>query len=341
MIAICQFPEIFSDCFAGICPTCPHISIKIDNLNQTRCAMQQINYPKNYRQRFFIENSVVRGDVVRLTDAYQTVIAQKPYPSALQSLLGEMLVAASLLIGTLKIDGKLSIQLQSSEKSPLLNWAMAECDHTGAVRALASFDSQGDAQQTWQALKTSDEAFGQLGEGVLFISIHPDKGEAYQGIVERVSNNLGECLAHYQKQSAQIPTIIKLATDQSAAGGILVQLLPQSQADKDADPDLWSRLTMLTHTLKSEEITQLQANEILYRLYHEEEVVLPQLTPLQFQCTCSQQKSEGAILQLGQADAQQALKAHGGELTLDCGFCGQIYRFDEATIQQLFCENHF
>lgn len=39
------------------------------------------------------------------------VIAQKDYPVALQKLLGEMLVAASLLIGTLKIDGRLSIQL--------------------------------------------------------------------------------------------------------------------------------------------------------------------------------------------------------------------------------------
>lgn len=297
--------------------------------------MSQV-YPANYRQRFFIDGSVVRGDVVRLTDAYQTVIAQKDYPVAIKALLGEMLVSASLLIGTLKIDGRLSIQLQTSDENARLSWAMAECDHTGAVRALAGFAQDDEADAVWQTLTTSDDAFAQMGAGVLFISIHPAKGEAYQGIVERVSTNLGECLAHYQKQSAQIPTIIKLASDDSTAGGMLVQLLPQTQADKDNDPDLWDRLSVLTSTIKAEELTGLDANEILYRLYHEEEVVLPEPTPLQFACTCSQQKSEGAIIQLGLDDAKQAVAAHGGKLVLDCGFCGTEYQFDEKAVEALF-----
>ena len=72
-----------------------------------------VNDMRDERQRFFIEQSPVRGDVVRLADSYQQIIAQKDYPVALQKLLGEMLVAASLLIGTLKIDGRLSIQLQN------------------------------------------------------------------------------------------------------------------------------------------------------------------------------------------------------------------------------------
>ncbi|UXZ04047.1 Hsp33 family molecular chaperone HslO [Moraxella nasicaprae] len=297
--------------------------------------MSQV-YPANYRQRFFIDGSVVRGDVVRLTDAYQTVIAQKDYPVAIKALLGEMLVSASLLIGTLKIDGRLSIQLQTSDENARLSWAMAECDHTGAVRALAGFAQDDEADAVWQTLTTSDDAFAQMGAGVLFISIHPAKGEAYQGIVERVSTNLGECLAHYQKQSAQIPTIIKLASDDSTAGGMLVQLLPQTQADRDNDPDLWDRLSVLTSTIKADELTGLDANEILYRLYHEEEVVLPEPTPLQFACTCSQQKSEGAIIQLGLDDAKQAVAAHGGKLVLDCGFCGTEYQFDEKAVEALF-----
>lgn len=293
----------------------------------------------NYRQRFFISHSAVRGDVVRLTDAYQTVIDQKAYPAAIKALLGEMLVSASLLISTLKIDGKLSIQLQNSDEHAKLNWAMAECDHTGAVRALAGFDAGSeDDQAFWQSLSSSNQAFAQLGAGVLFISIHPEQGEAYQGIVERVSDDLGECLAHYQKQSAQIPTIIKLATSEASAGGVLVQLLPQTDADKENDPDLWDRLIALTSTLKDEEITDLLADEILYRLYHEEEVVLPEPTPLHFACTCSLDKSQGAIMQLGYDEAKQAVAAHGGVLVLDCGFCGKEYPFDEQAIEALFTD---
>ena len=299
--------------------------------------MSALELSKEYRQRFFIENAPVRGDVVKLTDSFATVIAQKVYPKALELLLGEMLVAASLLIGTLKISGRLSIQLQSTNESSLLRFAMAECDHTGAVRALASFNAQDDAQrQYWQSISSSDEAFALLGNGVLFISVHPEFGESYQGIVERVSDNLGECLAYYQKQSAQIPTLIKLASDDMAAGGILVQLLPQSQTDKEDDPDLWNRLTVLTNTLKEQELTTLAADEILYRLYHEEQVILPQATPLHFACTCSEQKSQGAIIQLGQEEALNVVAAHGGILTLDCGFCGKAYRFDEQAVSVLF-----
>lgn len=290
-----------------------------------------------YRQRFFIENSPVRGDVVRLTDSFATVIAQKAYPKALQALLGEMLVSASLLISTLKIDGKLSIQLQSSDENALLRFAMAECDHTGAVRALAGFDAYDDDRRAiWQHAHTSDDAFALMDKGVLFISIHPEFGESYQGIVERVSDNLADCLAHYQKQSAQIPTLIKLATTDRTAGGILVQLLPQSEADKENDPDLWDRLTALTDTIKAEELTDLPANEILYRLYHEEQVVLPPPVPVYFACTCSPQKSEGAILQLGEDEALQVVDAHGGVLVLDCGFCGREYCFDKAQVKKLF-----
>ncbi len=290
-----------------------------------------------YRQRFFINHSPVRGDVVNLSNAFTTVIAQKAYPKALQALLGEMLVASSLLISTLKIKGKLSIQLQAMNETSLLKFAVAECDHTGAVRGVASFvDETDDQRAIWQGASCSDDAFALLDNGVLFISIHPETGDSYQGIVERVSDSLSECLAHYQKQSAQIPTLIKLATNEQNAGGILVQLLPQSDDDKANDPDLWDRLTALTDTVKADELTELPANEILYRLYHEEEVVLPDSESLHFACTCSSEKSQGAIVQLGVEQALQMATEHGGALALDCGFCGKEYRFDANDIENLF-----
>ncbi|PID37100.1 MAG: redox-regulated molecular chaperone Hsp33, partial [Pseudomonadales bacterium] len=229
---------------------------------------------QDHRQRFFIKDSPVRGDAVRLSRSYATIIAQKDYPEAIKQLLGEMLVSASLLIGTLKIEGRLSIQLQSSDDnsndgssdSGLLKWAMAECDHEGNLRALADWKQDTPAQQqAWTQMTTANEAFKQLGElnkGVMFINIQPlenghKSGQAYQGIVERSHDNLADCLAHYQKQSAQIPTIIKLACDGLQAGGLLVQLLPLSQeeqmieeqAKNAGDDDLWTRLSVLTNTI--------------------------------------------------------------------------------------------
>lgn len=297
------------------------------------------------RQRFYFEQSPVRGDVVRINDSLRTILQQKDYPIALQKLLGEMLVAASLLIGTLKIEGRLSIQLQNSgaaanTEEDSLTWAMAECDHQGHIRGLAEWTG------AWQSAQTANDAFaklGKVGEGVLFINIQPDatygtQAEGYQGIVERVADNLADCLAHYQQQSVQIPTLINLACDGEQAGGIVLQLLPRTTEEEyeTVDNDLFPRLKILTKTLKAEELTTLPADEILYRLYHEEDVVTAHPMSLTFACTCSQQKSESAIFQLGKPAALEIANEHGGAVALDCGFCGHVYRFDKNAINEIF-----
>ena len=296
------------------------------------------------RQRFFIEDSPVRGDVVRLSRSYATIIAQKPYPEAIKRLLGEMLTAAGLLIGTLKINGRLSLQLQSSDSNSLLNWAMAECDQDGVIRALASWKADTAEQaQAWEAKTSANEAFAELGaagEGVLFINIQPEHGEAYQGIVERSHDNLADCLAHYQKQSAQIPTLISLASDGLQAGGILVQLLPRRDDEEQdkVDSDLWPRLSVLTRTIKPTELTSLPANELLYRLYNEEDVVLPESVSLTFGCTCSREKCETAIAQIGEEEAMDIVAEQGGHIEMDCGFCGAVYRFDQDAVSAIFAD---
>ena len=308
-------------------------------------------HDNDLRQRFFIEDSPVRGDVVRLSRSYATMIAQKPYPEAIKRLLGEMLTAASLLISTVKINGRLSIQLQSSDSDSLLNWAMAECDQDGIIRALASWKGETDEQvQAWENMTHAKEAFAELGatgQGVLFINIQPDGGEPYQGIVERSHDNLADCLAHYQKQSAQIPTLINLASDGLQAGGILVQMLPRTaeeiykvEQNEDAgiDDDLWTRLSVLTRTLKAEELTTLDTNEILYRLYNEEKVVAPEPVALSFGCTCSREKCEMAIEQIGEAEALDIVAEQNGSFEMDCGFCGEIYKFNKDDVAVIFSE---
>lgn len=284
----------------------------------------------DYRQRFFVKDSPVRGEVVKLTDSYRQVLDKKPYPPALKSLLGELLAAACLLAGTLKIKGRLSIQLQANDNQSPLRWAMAECSSTGSVRALAEFC--GD----WEDKKSAKEAFLSLGLGVLFINLHQD-GKDYQGIVEKTSDSLADCLSHYQKQSAQIPTFIKLASKDGVAAGILLQKLPQNASDKD-DKDLWQRMQILAHTLKDEEMTCLDSGELLHRLYHEEAIVLPDSTPISFACTCSYDKSQSAIINLGQSEADDII-AKDHTIVLDCGFCGASYRFDGDEVARLFARH--
>ncbi len=285
------------------------------------------------RQRFYIEDSPVRGEVVHLEETLQTILAQRDYAPAVQVLLGEMLSATALLASTLKIKGRISLQIQASGS---FKWAMAECNHLGEVRALADYETD----PRFNAADSSSTVLSTLISPVLFINIEPEFGERYQGIVALDKPNLAGCLMQYYDLSAQIPTRIVLASSAQRAGGLLIQLLPRNSEEEQerVDQDLWPRLTMLTETLKIEELTDLESSEILYRLYNEEEVRLPEVEVLKFGCTCSKERCAQALEQIG-AEAVRETLEHQNQIIMDYQFCNTQYSFSAEEALGLFGEH--
>lgn len=281
------------------------------------------------RQRFFIEHSPVRGDVVQLDSTLHTILRQRHYPTVLNRFLGELLVGAALLASTLKIKGRLSIQAQGQGE---LRWAMAECSDQGELRGLVDYAEEAD----WASMTDTADVLALLQGGVLFINIEPEGGERYQGIVALDQPSLAECLTGYYAQSAQIPTRIVLGCDGHTAGGLLIQLLPRRNDEHEhTDSDLWPRLQMLTQTLTAEELCSLSAHELLHRLYHEEDVRLPEAEALRFGCTCSRERCEMALLQVGRESVEDILR-DDAEVRMDCQFCNTQYRFGAEEALGLF-----
>lgn len=95
---------------------------------------------------------------------------------------------------------------------------------------------------------------------------------------------------------------------------------------------------MLTETLKPEELTDLPANEILYRLYNEEEVRLPDVEQLKFGCTCSKQRCANALIQIGVDAVHETLEAQN-PIQMDCQFCNARYEFTAEEALALFGEH--
>ena len=285
------------------------------------------------RQRFFIEDSPVRGEVVHLEEALQTILKQRDYLPAVQVLMGEMLCATALLASTLKIKGRISLQIQASGT---FKWAMAECNHLGEVRALADYEQD----PRFLSAEDSSTVLKSLVSPVLFINIEPEFGERYQGIVPLDKGNLAECLIQYYDLSAQIPTRIVLASNAERAGGLLIQLLPRNSEEEQqrVDEDLWPRVTMLTETLKAEELTDLDVNEILYRLYNEEQVRLPEVEALRFGCTCSKERCANALIQIGVSAVRETLE-YQNPITMNCQFCSTQYSFSAEEALSLFGEH--
>ena len=282
------------------------------------------------RQRFYIENCPVRGEVVHLEKVLQTILAQRDYPQAIQVLLGEMLSATALLASTLKIKGRISLQIQAAGT---FKWAMAECNHLGELRASADYEEDSHFDQA----ENSSTIFKALVNPVLFINIEPEFGERYQGIIALEHDTLAACLMQYYDLSAQIPTKIMLASTAECSGGLLIQLLPRNSEEEQqrVDEDLWPRLTMLTETLKPEELTNLDATEILYRLYNEEDVRLPEVEQLSFGCTCSKDRCANALIQIGVEAVRETLEFQN-PITMDCQFCSTQYSFTAEEAFGLF-----
>lgn len=282
------------------------------------------------RQRFYIEDCPIRGEVVHLEKVLQTILAQRDYPQAIEVLLGEMLSATALLASTLKIKGRISLQIQAAGT---FKWAMAECDHLGQLRASA--DYQEDPR--FAEGTDSSTVLKALVSPVLFINIEPEVGERYQGIIALERDTLAGCLMQYYDLSAQIPTKIRLASTAQRAGGLLIQLLPRNSEEEQqrVDEDLWPRLTLLTETLKAQELIELEATEILYRLYNEEEVRLPEVELLSFGCTCSKDRCANALIHIGAEAVRETLEFQN-PITMDCQFCSTRYTFTAEEALGLF-----
>ncbi len=271
-------------------------------------------------QRILFDQIDVRGVVARLEDSYAQVLSRAEYPPVIQRVLGEMLAAVSLLSSTLKLEGRLILQAQGEGALKIL---MAECNHLHDLRAIARYD--GDI--------ADDAAFNELlVNGRLALTIEPEQGQRYQGVVPLEGATLAACLESYFRQSEQLPTMIRLVADGAQAAGLLLQVLPAAGHGSDD----WQRISMLAATLTDAELLELDNETMLYRLFHEEQCRLYEPEPLQFRCDCSRARSAGALQMMTEEELLSLAQEHGGTIEVTCHFCNELYRFDSADIRALF-----
>lgn len=271
-------------------------------------------------QRILFDDIDVRGVVARLEESYQAVLSRASYPPPIQRVLGEMLAAVSLLSSTLKFEGRLMLQAQGEGPLRLL---LAECNHHHDLRAIARFDGEiGD-----------DVAFRDLlVNGRLALTIEPEQGQRYQGVVSLEGDTLAQCLERYFQQSEQLSTSIQLVADGQRAAGMLLQVLP---AAGEGEED-WERIAALASTLKDEELLTLDNETLLYRLFHQEQCRLFEPEPMQFHCDCSKSRSGQALQMMTEEELLQLVEEQGGSIEVSCHFCNKHYSFDSSDIRTLF-----
>ena len=278
-------------------------------------------------QRFIFENADIRGEVVHLNHSYQTIMQQHPYPAQVKKLLGEALVASVLLTGSIKFEGEISIQFNGDQRLPMM---IAQCDHKLNIRAFAKYQT---AEETQDEATDIDYNAAFL-QGKLVLTINQYKNtQAYQSIVPIDSTSMSDNLMHYFAQSEQLSTLVWLASNETEAAGMIMQLLPgQDSSQKEA---FWEYATAVGETLTREELLTLDNQTLLHRLYHETELRVFEERDIQFGCRCNKEKMKKVLTILGEQDLKELLKEQG-HVEIQCDFCNQGYKFDPIDVTMLF-----
>lgn len=273
-------------------------------------------------ERFLIDTAGVRGEFMRMGEAWQQLVAHGDYPQVVKRLLGEAVASAVLLADIIKIDGRLTLQIKGEGALQLL---VVQVSANGQVRGTAKW---GDA------LDTEVPALQQISGAQMLVAVSSEKNaEEYQGIVDlRGCDSLHQALENYFQHSEQLPSKLWLCADNDQISGLMLQKLP---AQEQCTEESWSRVTQLANTVTDEEMAKLDAETLLYRLFHEETVQVFPSKSLLFQCNCSQDRTEKMVLGLGLDDALSLVQEQG-VVEVKCEFCYREYRFEESDIRKLF-----
>lgn len=275
-------------------------------------------------QHFLFENTPIRGNIVHLNHTYQQVLQHQILPLVLKQALGELMAASALLSATLKMDGAMVLQLQSKGALKLL---VVECSSSLEMRATAKWSGE-----------IADQSFLELiHNGQFVITLDPKQGEAYQGIVPIEGETIAEMLENYMQRSQQIDTSLWLHCDGENAGGMLLQKLPEQfeQDHFNQDQDAWNRVNHLADTLTNDELQNLSPEQLLTRLFFEEEVRLFDAKPTRFHCSCSKIKVSAMLRMLGE-DEIDSILAERENIEVNCDFCNKQYLFDAVDAAALF-----
>jgi molecular chaperone Hsp33 len=295
-------------------------SAKLNILQQDNATDGFLMSNRDNLHRFLFNTRGVRGELVQLDASYRAVIRERNYPDAIACQLGEALAAVSLLSATIKYQGSLILQTQA--QGPL-HTLVAQATHGRSIRGLARWHGSLSAAQG-QAL---------YGEGRLVITLEPEQGEPYQGIVALQSQSLSASLETYFEQSEQLSTRLWLAANQETAVGLLLQILPGS----DQENAHWESIRTLAQTVTREELLSLDAETLLYRLFSEEGVRMLDSSPVAFRCQCSQERIANALRTFERSELEEILREEG-QISVDCEFCNKHYAFDRVDLEALLSD---
>jgi molecular chaperone Hsp33 len=306
---------------------------------------------------FAVEALDLRGRVVRLGPAVDTILRSHAYPVPVAKLLGEAIALTILLGSVLKFEGRFILQTQTDGPVSML---VVDFRTPGSVRGYARFDKDAVVAATAAG---QDAPGALLGHGHLAMTI--DQGpesSRYQGLVALEGKDLEHAAHEYFLRSEQIPTQVRLAVAEELsagpggvrhrwrAGAIVLQFLPKDphrarQADLDPgdapegvephvipEDDAWVEGRSLLSTVEDIELVDpaVSSEQLVYRLFHQRGVRVYDNRPLAAKCSCTRDGVAAMLRNFSQDDRDHMVE--NGVITVTCEFCSSVYKFEPGEV---------
>jgi molecular chaperone Hsp33 len=296
-----------------------------------------LNGNQNYLVRAAAHGGLVRAFAVNSTAVVSELQGRHGTEPAVTAALGRLATGALLFGAMLKEPGHM-VTLRVSGDGPA-GLLLASANRAGDVRGLVA-NPRTDADQVRNGKLNVSGVVGTRGR----LTVTRDLGmrHPYVGVVELVSGEIGEDLAHYLASSDQTPSAVGIGVfvratgDVEAAGGYMIQLMP-GVAD-DVAADIESKVQALPHPTTM--LREGDAPEDVLSRVFEEGFDLLERTPVRFHCPCSRERVDRALLLLGREELLQIIEqdAARGQTEVTCEFCGRQYQISGSELERLAME---
>lgn len=266
-------------------------------------------------------------------DSTETVaLAQEKHNTLSSSTvaLGRTLIANQILAANQKGDSKITVKVIGDSS---FGHIISVADTKGHVK--------GYIQNTGVDIKktaTGEVLVGPfVGNGHFVTIIDYGTGNPYTSTTPLITGEIGEDFAYYLTESEQTPSAIGLNVllDENdkvkVAGGFMVQVLPGASEKEIARYEKrLQEMPAISQLLTSEN----HVDALLEAIYGDEPYKRLSEEPLSFQCDCSRERFEAALMTLPKADLQAMIdEDKGAEIV--CQFCGTNYQFNESDLEAI------
>lgn len=286
---------------------------------------------KDYLVKALAFNGEVRAYSIRSTNIVREAQERHDTWSNASAALGRTLTAGAMMGAMLKGEEKLTLKVEGNGP---LGHILVDSNAKGEVRGyVANPHIQTELNQHGKI--DVAKAVGTVGT----VSVVKDIGmrEPFTGQVPIVSGELGEDFTYYFAVSEQTPSSVGVGVlvnpDHTilASGGFIIQILPG--ASDECITKIENRLKTIKPVSKLIE-EGLSPEELLYEVLGKNEVTILETMDVKFECHCSRERIEGALLSIGKHELQLILE-EDGKAEVKCHFCNEGYHFSEDQLKDL------